>query len=187
MIIVHLSKREANEHSEAHVRLVVHEPNKRNPLDYSLTTPGSQVHHVAEEGIGFREWLLRNYAFQRNDPQPHFRLAEAHLNEVADLTAGSSYSVKASIPQVTKQPMLHVVDLGIYKSVVEGIELAQQVVGFHTEDCYAKLVDPNRHESVVYMLSTCKGLLEPALILHLHEQLTALGFTTLYTPPESES
>lgn len=186
MIIVHLSKRPDTEHGDAHVRLVVHEPKKRNQLDHSLVTPGSQVTHLAPEGTDLQAWLLENYAFKRDDPQPLYRLVGSHLN-LRDGDLAGNHSLRVSIPQSSKQPVIHICALGVYRSEVDGIEVAQQVFGFYTTDCYAEFVNDNRHETVVYMLGTCKRLIEDSLTLHLHEQLTALGFPTLYEPKVTES
>lgn len=190
MIVVKLTKSRATEHYPEHVRVAIHEPKERDRLDMAIVNSKSGFLHVASDVVPFREWLTANYIFQRQDPAKYYRLGldciAPVMLEDSDSTDGktepkSITHFDLTIPQDTARPKVTTYLLGSYK--FEGSDNDEIVVGFMTENVHAHYHNEHRHETVCYMLNTCRSLVEEGFLHHLHEQLTNYGFTTLYKGP----
>lgn len=186
MIVVHLAHFAACEHREAHVRVVIHEPKKRDRLDYSIVNRKSEIRHVDTDYTPFDDWLLENYIFSRNDPSPYYRLNPSSLQWAAEAN-GPRTSIYLNIPKQEALPTIDVVQLGEYVlPSSDGEPVKHDVVGFFTNHMQSHFKNDDRHETVCYMLNTAKGLAENAFIVHLNEELTKLGYVTLFKPFEDK-
>lgn len=190
MIIIHLSniKEDAVRKRKAHVRVVINEPKKRDPLDHSIVNRKAEFIHFAPEGKLIPEWLIENYAFKRCDPTPLYRLSKEHLYGICRTDVEfdpKNCEVGLKIPQTSPTPKVRILDLGTYIGT-EGIPGEHSVVGFYTEDVLAEFINEDRRETVCYMLETADVLVERRFIDHLDKELTAKGFATLVTPKKSE-
>lgn len=176
MIVVHLAPKPTRGEYEEHVRVVIHEPKERSKLDMSIINPNSEIYHRVPEGVTIADWLRANYVFKRQDPTPYYNLTQ---EEMVSCPGGVlSLSIQASL--TTPRIITH--SLGSY--TFENGEV-HDVYGFFGENVDAKFFNVSRNETVCYHLSTAKRLVEVGFLNHLHEHLTAKGFNTQYTPPES--
>lgn len=185
MIIVHLSNtpefRTPDQHGyrSAHVRVVIHEPKERNRLDIPSADVKAEVLHLNDGDQSFYDWLSSNFVFRRRDPTPTYHLNKGHMVES---NGTDPRTVELRIPPLPATPTMLLYDLGEFS--FEGSDVVHPVLGFMIKNGQADFHNVDRQETVAYMLSTCRTLVEDRFLVHLHEQLTAKGFTTHYTPRE---
>lgn len=168
-LVIKLAEMDANDVSEAHVRVVIRECKEDFRTRHALKAWDSKICHVLDQDTGLPSFLAQNYSFSRRDPTPYYRVT-------SDSFVTGGVGILIPLPIQSENPAIRTYDLGTVQW--EGEQ--HRVVGWVADNCHARYENEEAKETVVYHLNTCRGIVPEAFLKHLHEQLTGHGFTTFY-------